>query len=549
MRRALGAAPANEVIAARALDQALAAGDWPLALQRRARLERPASSRRDGRLLLLGEALRTQRLARGRAADRRGSSEDEVFAFMAPCFAPGSRRDRGKGDPLALLAGDDRQRARRRLCRRASPLLLHRRRQGEAKGALALAPCSKTASAPQRLRIAAAATLARKGERDEALALARRATPTRSSRPARRSRRGQPLPGRDRHAGGRDRRIARPDRDRPQRPGAAARLALSFARLATFLAPDNSEAWMIAAELLAGRADHGAALAAARQDRRRAIPSPGSARGPPDAACSSTPSGPRTALAEARAGARPTARPTIDDWTRLGDLLSRDRAPRARRRPPTARRSSWSTSRRPSRIAEWALWLLRGGALTQAGDWPEGKSRARGSLSARAGPAAGAQLSRLCPARAARESRRGRAADPRGEPAPARQCRDHRFARLGPYSAGDVAEAIALLERAAQGEPADVEINEHLGDAYYTAGPPLRGALRLAGGPGLCRRRGRRRGCAPRSSRADGRTSPRPDAAKPLTPRSTSRCTCGGASRTAITGSRPSSPSPRMATC
>ena len=35
---------------------------------------------------------------------------------------------------------------------------------------------------------------------------------------------------------------------------------------------------------------------------------------------------------------------------------------------------------------------------------------------------------------------------------------------------GRTGEAIPLLERAARGEPADVEINEHLGDAYYAAG-------------------------------------------------------------------------------
>jgi Flp pilus assembly protein TadD len=33
--------------------------------------------------------------------------------------------------------------------------------------------------------------------------------------------------------------------------------------------------------------------------------------------------------------------------------------------------------------------------------------------------------------------------------------------------------AIALLETAAQGAPADVEINEHLGDAYYAVGRRL----------------------------------------------------------------------------
>jgi Flp pilus assembly protein TadD len=38
------------------------------------------------------------------------------------------------------------------------------------------------------------------------------------------------------------------------------------------------------------------------------------------------------------------------------------------------------------------------------------------------------------------------------------------------YHKGQLGEAIPLLEQAAQSEPADVEINEHLGDAYYAAG-------------------------------------------------------------------------------
>ena len=38
------------------------------------------------------------------------------------------------------------------------------------------------------------------------------------------------------------------------------------------------------------------------------------------------------------------------------------------------------------------------------------------------------------------------------------------------YLRGRLPEAIAMLEHAAQGQPADVEINEHLGDAYFAAG-------------------------------------------------------------------------------
>jgi Flp pilus assembly protein TadD len=38
------------------------------------------------------------------------------------------------------------------------------------------------------------------------------------------------------------------------------------------------------------------------------------------------------------------------------------------------------------------------------------------------------------------------------------------------FKRGKVAEAIATLQRAAAGDPAQSEIHEHLGDALYTAG-------------------------------------------------------------------------------
>ena len=99
---------------------------------------------------------------------------------------------------------------------------------------------------------------------------------------------------------------------------------------------------------------------------------------------------------------------------------------------------------------------------------------------------------------------RGRAADPRGDRlAPDNSC-DHQFARLGALHHGRLPEAIALLEQAAQGEPADVEINEHLGDAYYAAGRHTRRAS-PGGRLGLCRRQG------PGRLRAKMDTGLRPD--------------------------------------
>jgi len=38
------------------------------------------------------------------------------------------------------------------------------------------------------------------------------------------------------------------------------------------------------------------------------------------------------------------------------------------------------------------------------------------------------------------------------------------------FQRGDLARALPLLERAAQGQPGDETINEHLGDAYWKSG-------------------------------------------------------------------------------
>jgi Flp pilus assembly protein TadD len=119
---------------------------------------------------------------------------------------------------------------------------------------------------------------------------------------------------------------------------------------------------------------------------------------------------------------------------------------------------------------EWTLQLMRGGALDEAGNW-EG---ARGALQAayRLAPTQPFVLNYLGYGELIRHENPGEAE---------RMIREaHRLApdnhaitdSLGwaLYLRGQLPEAIAMLEQAAQGEPSDVEINEHLGDAYFAAG-------------------------------------------------------------------------------
>ena len=197
------------------------------------------------------------------------------------------------------------------------------------------------------------------------------------------------------------------------------------------------------------------------------------------------------ALAEALAATR-GARPADDRLgpARRGLWRARPAAPK----PPTpsAGRSRCARDGDDGQ-AEWTLWLMRGGALDQAGQLARG-ARARCSSAYRLAPEQPFVLNYLGYAQLDRRENVAEAE---------RLIREaHRLApdnaaitdslgwALYPAS-GELPEAIALLERAAEGEPADVEINEHLGDAYFAAGRRVEARFAWAAALGLCRGRGR----------------------------------------------------------
>jgi tetratricopeptide (TPR) repeat protein len=312
----------------------------------------------------------------------------------------------------------------------------------------------------QRLRIAAAALLQKRGDRREALAMlqgegealaeARRLVEARRQ-----------IPGAlDDPGAGIGEFLARLAIDlnvQEARP-----LAIALIRIASFMAPDNAEAWQIVAELLSADGRHDAAIAAvdrigpndpfhpaARDMRVRLLLQAGRR----DEA---------VAAAQALAAA-PTA--GVMDWTRVGDVLTE-----MKRYPEAAQAYGRAIAMVQGTDGLWQLLLVQGGAFERGGDWPAAKAALERAH--QLAPGEPLVLNYLGYAQLARRENI--------EAATAMVAEAHRLApdsaaitdSLGwaHYMNGDLASALPLLEQAAQAEPADVEINEHLGDAYHHGG-------------------------------------------------------------------------------
>jgi tetratricopeptide (TPR) repeat protein len=242
-------------------------------------------------------------------------------------------------------------------------------------------------------------------------------------------------------------------------------LALRLARIATFLAPENSETWLVTADLLEAQDRRGAALAALDQVR----PSDPFAGAAQDSRIKLLVGAGRQpeALAQAQAAAVASGA-TAADWTRLGmlfgELERQNEAAQAFDRALQLRGMTGSSE------TEWMLRLLKGGALEQAGRWPEAKAELEAAY-------------KLAPDQAVVLNYLGYAQLERRENVEEATKLIVEASRLAPDSAeitdslgwayflrGELPKAIELLERAAAAAPADPEINEHLGDAYYKGG-------------------------------------------------------------------------------
>jgi Flp pilus assembly protein TadD len=371
---------------------------------------------------------------------------------------------RGKGSPLALIdAGGEAPLAKAYIPEQRALLLLAGGKFDEGLAALKVAAPDETLRS-QRLRIAGAALLARKGRRAEALALLEGgAAPLALAR--RRLQSGKsPGPELSTPAAALAELLLAMSLDLTSQEVQA--LALNFARLATFLSPENAVAHLVVSESLARDRRFDAALAALA-----AVPAddPFAADAVERRVSFLAAAGRKEeALTVARAAAT-AASTTVAAWTRLGDILTElDRHAEAAEAYGKALDLARSGAEAPQPL--WGLWLLRGSALTRAGRWEEGRAALQESH--KLAPDQAVVLNYLGYSQLERreniaEATRLIAEASKLQPDDAAITDSLGWAH---FVGGDVARAIPLLELAAQGEPADAAINEHLGDAYYAAG-------------------------------------------------------------------------------
>ena len=366
------------------------------------------------------------------------------------------------GDPLALLttAGDAASRAYSDEHR--ALLLLAMKRRDLGVGAIAAA-ASGAGGRSQRLRLAGAARLAELGDRKAAAALL-----VGDDEPIRVGRRlleaGRAIPGAvETPAEGLAELFVRFAVDLQRER--VTPLALAMARLSTYLAPDNSETWLVTAELLAADERGEPALQALRQVAAgdpfagvaRAMRTQMLVRG----------GDLNAALAEARTIAgNDTA--SITEISRYADLLVE--AKRFVEAAPLYARAIALREGGAPGADLWLLHLLHGSALEEANRWPEAKAALQAAH-------------RIAPGEPQVLNYLGYAQLERRENLDAAEALIREASRLQPDDAsitdslgwalfrrGKTAEAIAVLERATAADPRQAAIGEHLGDAYWTAG-------------------------------------------------------------------------------
>lgn len=456
---ALAEAPFDEALATRAYRRAIAAGDRALAREAAVALQAAGALPPDGEFLFLVDAIEARDWAAARSAVDR-IEEDGLFESIVPLLRAWIAFGAGDADPLAIIDAAPANLNSTAYANENRALLMLAMGRYE-EGAEAFRNLAGLGTARMlRLQVAAAARLAEGRRWDEAMAVLE--GDSRTLRKAReRIERHRRLPGAvDSAATGIGELFVRLGADVNQRN--VSLLALTLSRFAGFLAPENSIAWLISAVTLAADGQFDAALAAldhipeddpffadAQDTRVRLLVEMDEVE---------------TALAVALAQTEERD-VSASDWSRVGELYSQlDRSEDA------VEAYGRALSLAGGEDAPWSAWLLYGGALLDAGRWEDAHPMLDRAVE-------------LAPDQPLVLNYLGYALLERRENLERAEELIRRASELSPdnasitdslgwvhYVQGDVAEAIPILEQASRGDPDEPTINEHLGDAYWTAG-------------------------------------------------------------------------------
>lgn len=459
----LAARPDDAEIAARAYRQALIAGDFPLALKAAAALDKAGVLPPDGQLLFLSRALKSRDWPAANIA-LEVLGKDGSFDFMVPVLRAWVAQASGKGDPFAILDAPTGSALTSALGSEQRALILIASGKLDDAATVAQAQALAAGGGSAALKMAVASALQNAGRKDSALTLLRGDDPiivaARSLVEA-----GKPLNVGTRDAAGGIAallvRVGEAIQSDPRSP-----VGLTLVRLATYLDPTNDGATVMLARLLANVGQPESALALAAQV---GPDSPYSGAAIDTRVGILTERGQREqalALAQAKSDG-PDA--TLADIVRTGDLLeSLDRHADAAKAYDRAIALAGKTPEMADKL--WSIWLLKGGALEQGGNWAEAKPALEKAV-------------QLAPLQPVALNYLGYAQLERRENVKAALAMIERASQLKPddpaitdslgwahYLVGDVAKAIPTLEKAVQAQPGDATINEHLGDAYWAVG-------------------------------------------------------------------------------
>jgi tetratricopeptide (TPR) repeat protein len=451
--------PDDPALALRAWRGAIGAGDMALALRAARLLDARGVLPAEGRLVLVAEAISTRDWPAARLAVDR-VEEEQAFEFLAPILRAWINLGAGEGPTSALLQGRLSGLTAAYAGEQRALLLLAEGKAEEGAGILQAMGSSGPGLSRDAVRIAAASRLIALRNRDAALSLLIGDDPDLVAARALAVKRR--LPAMAQGAAGAAFLLVRLAEDiQRQQPTP---LALSLVRVAGMLDPRNDAVHLMIAGMLAADGRSAGALGALDRvnpkgpwtsrvnDARVQLLAE---RGQGDAAL---------ALATRAAGAKGAG---PQDWTRLGGVqgtLNRyaDSAASYARAIDLTRAAGTEPN--------WTLWMLKGSAYEQAGDW----ENARPALT---------KAAELAPDQPAVLNYLGYAQLERRENLEEAERLIRRASELRPkdsaitdslgwayYVRGNLPMAIETLERAAAGQPDEPTINEHLGDAYWAAG-------------------------------------------------------------------------------